>query len=60
MKATSPADDQSHINVEQSHLAQYWSEKLNVAQDVLCDAVKAVGTKLEALEKYLEARQFML
>lgn len=39
---------------------QYWSEKLNVAQETLNDAVSAVGTKLEYLEKYLEACQFVI
>lgn len=57
---TSAATSQHQDQIAGEHEIQYWSEKLHVAKDLLTDAMHAVGNKIESLERYLEARQFML
>jgi hypothetical protein len=49
---TGKADD-SQININESYEVQYWSEKFNVPQEVLKDAVRATGTNAEQVKEYL-------
>jgi len=45
--------DRDRINVNEDYELQYWSEKFGVSRDRLKEAVEAVGTSVEAVQKYL-------
>jgi hypothetical protein len=45
--------DRDRINVNEDYELQYWSEKFGVSQGRLQEAVKAVGTSVEAVQEYL-------
>ena len=45
--------DRSKINVHEKYELDYWSRKFRVTPDELRDAVKRVGTSLEAIEREL-------
>lgn len=45
--------DRSRINTSQEHELGYWTEKFNVSKERLEEAVKAVGTRVEDVERYL-------
>ena len=52
---TGKADD-SQININESYEVQYWSEKLNVPEEVLKNAVRAAGTSVEDFTENLEQK----
>jgi hypothetical protein len=45
--------DRDRINVNEDYELQYWSEKFGVSKGRLQEAVKAVGTSVEAVQEYL-------
>jgi hypothetical protein len=45
--------DRDRINVNEDYELQYWSEKFGVSKDRVKQAVEAVGTSVEAVQKYL-------
>jgi len=45
--------DRDRINVNEDYELQYWSEKFGVSRDKIKEAVEAVGTSVEAVQKYL-------
>ncbi|MCQ6961270.1 DUF3606 domain-containing protein [Mucilaginibacter aquariorum] len=45
--------DRDRINVNEDYELQYWSEKFGVSRDRIKEAVEAVGTSVEAVQKYL-------
>jgi hypothetical protein len=47
--------DRVRINVKQDHELRDWSKKFGVSPDQLQQAVKAVGDRAEAVEKYLKS-----
>ena len=48
--------DDSRINVNESYELQYWSEKFDVSRDELRQAVEAVGTSAQEVEKYFQSK----
>ena len=46
--------DRRKINVHEKYELDYWSKKFRVTPDELRDAVKRVGTALEAIERELQ------
>lgn len=46
--------DDSHINIAEPQEIQYWSEKLNVPEEVLKNAVRAAGTRVEDFSEHLD------
>ena len=49
---TGKADD-SQINISESYEVQYWSEKFNVPEEVLKNAVRAAGIRVDDVREYL-------
>lgn len=47
-------ENDSHIDISESKDVQYWSEKLNVPEEVLKSAVRAAGTSVEDFMEHLE------
>lgn len=45
--------DASKINVHEDWELEYWSKELGVSRDRLREAVKAVGTSVAAVRRYL-------
>ncbi len=45
--------DRSRINLSESWEVQYWTKKFGVTEQQLRDAVKAVGSSAEAVQKKL-------
>ncbi len=45
--------DDSHIDISEPQEIQYWSEKLNVPEEVLKNAVRAAGTSVDDFTKHL-------
>lgn len=45
--------DATKINVNEPWELEYWSKELGVTKDRLKEAVKAVGTTVSAVKKYL-------
>ena len=45
--------DSSQINVHEAWELEYWCKELGVSPQQLKDAVKAVGTSVIAVKKYL-------
>ncbi len=52
-KSKTGKGDDSRINVNESYELQYWSEKLNVSQDRLKEAVKAAGPMVADVKEHL-------
>ncbi|MBP1222948.1 DUF3606 domain-containing protein [Flavobacterium sp. 1355] len=52
-KAKTGKADDTRINVSESYEVQYWSEKFNVPQETLKDAVRVAGSQVEEVRKYL-------
>lgn len=48
--------DRSRINVNQDHELRYWTQALDVSEDDLRSAVRAVGTDADAVREYLRSR----
>lgn len=53
-KTQSGRPEISRINISQKYELQYWSKKLGVSHDELVKAVKAAGTSLIEVKKYLK------
>ena len=47
--------DRKGIDVSQQHELRDWSKKFNVSADRLKEAVQAVGTQADKVEKHLRA-----
>jgi len=47
------AQDRSRVNVNEAHEVQYWTGALNVSEEQLRQAVKAVGVSADAVREYL-------
>lgn len=47
--------DRRRINVNEAYELRDWSKKLNVTPDKLKEAVQAVGTSADAVEKHLRS-----
>ncbi|MBE8726430.1 DUF3606 domain-containing protein [Flavobacterium hungaricum] len=45
--------DDANINISEPQEIQYWSEKLNVPEEVLKNAVRAAGTSVEDFSEHL-------
>ncbi len=45
--------DRTRINVNEDHELRYWTKTLDVSDDKLKAAVKAVGVSVEAVKKHL-------
>ncbi|MCD1117552.1 DUF3606 domain-containing protein [Chryseobacterium turcicum] len=45
--------DTTRVNVSESWELDHWSKKFGVTKERLKEAVKAVGTSADAVEKYL-------
>ncbi|MCX8524693.1 DUF3606 domain-containing protein [Chryseobacterium formosus] len=50
---TKKPEDATKVNVNESWELDYWSKELGVTKERLKEAVKAVGTSADAVEKYL-------
>jgi Protein of unknown function (DUF3606) len=50
-RAGSP--DMRQINIDQEHEVRYWTKVLGIKPERLREAVKAAGTSVEAVRKYL-------
>lgn len=48
--------DRERINVGQDYELRDWAKKFGVSADQLKEAVQAVGTSADAVEKHLKAR----
>jgi len=55
-KSKKGRQDDSQINVNEDYEVQYWSKKFRVTADELREAVKAVGSKVVAVEDYLGSK----
>ncbi len=49
--------DDSRINVNETYELQYWSQKMGVTKEALKNAVKAAGTSVAEVEKYLKSHR---
>ncbi len=47
------SQDRSRINVNESWEVKHWTEALGVSREKLEEAVKAAGTSVSAVKKYL-------
>ncbi|MFC3816618.1 DUF3606 domain-containing protein [Lysobacter sp. GCM10012299] len=47
--------DRSRINVNQAHELRYWTAALDVTEEELRAAVRAVGTSAEEVREYLRS-----
>lgn len=48
--------DRSLINLNQEHEVRYWTQALDVTEDELREAVRAVGSSASAVREYLRSR----
>lgn len=48
--------DRSRINLNQEHEVRYWTQALDVTEDELRDAVRAVGSSASDVREYLRSR----
>ena len=48
--------DKTKVNVNESWELKYWTKTLNVAEEKLKAAVKAVGTRVEDIRKHLSGK----
>lgn len=46
--------DRTRVNVNEAHEVRYWSEKWNVSEDELREAVKRVGVMAADVERALK------
>jgi hypothetical protein len=49
--------DASRVNVTEDYELQYWKERFGVSSDELKNAVRAIGTNVTDVEKYLEVNR---
>jgi hypothetical protein len=54
-KTQTGSADRRRINVNEAYELRDWSKKLNVTPDKLKEAVQAVGTSADAVEKHLRS-----
>ena len=52
-KATNPAGLNHMINVSEDDELQYWAKKFGITPEKLKSAVRAVGSSVAAIDKYL-------
>jgi hypothetical protein len=52
-KSKKGPQDASRINVNEEYEVRYWTQKLNVTEEKLRDAVKQVGASATAVEQHL-------
>lgn len=45
--------DGNFISLEQAHEIRYWTKELSVSEEILQEAVKAVGNSADAVKKHL-------
>jgi hypothetical protein len=45
--------DSENINMEEYYVVEYWANKFDVKPEVLKQAVKAIGPKVDGVRKYL-------
>ena len=48
------SQDSSRININEMWEVEFWIKKLQVTKEKLKEAVKAVGTSVAAVRKYLQ------
>jgi len=48
--------DKAKVNVNEPWELKYWTKTLNVAEEKLKGAVKAVGTRVEDIRKHLSGK----
>ncbi|WP_206861306.1 DUF3606 domain-containing protein [Lysobacter changpingensis] len=48
--------DRSRINVNQEHELRYWTQALDVTEEELREAVRAVGASVSEVREYLRSR----
>jgi Protein of unknown function (DUF3606) len=48
------SSDSSRININEMWEVEFWVKKLHVTKEKLKEAVKAVGTSVAAVRKYLQ------
>ncbi len=48
--------DRSLISLSQDHEVAYWTRALDVTEDELRDAVRAVGSSADKVREYLRSR----
>lgn len=53
-KTKSGGSDRTHINVNEDYELRDWAEKFNVTPERLKEAVQAVGTRADSVEKHLK------
>jgi len=46
--------DKSKVNVDESREMKWWTKALNTTEEKLKDAVKTVGTSVEAIRNHLK------
>ncbi|MFP5081377.1 DUF3606 domain-containing protein [Pedobacter sp. JCM 36344] len=46
--------DSENINMEEYYIVEYWANKFDVKPEVLKQAVKAIGSKVDGVRKYLK------
>lgn len=56
-KTKSGGQDRARISLSEDYEARDWAKKFGVTQDQLKDAVKAVGSDAEAVEKHLKGNR---
>jgi hypothetical protein len=47
-------EDRRRINVKEAYELHYWAEKFGVSVELVREAVKAVGDRVENVEKYIK------
>lgn len=47
------AQDRSRINVNEAHEVRYWTQRFGVSEQVLREAVAAVGVSVDAVATHL-------
>jgi hypothetical protein len=46
--------DRTRINVEQDYEVRYWTREFGITEDELKQAVRAAGTQVETVRRYLD------
>lgn len=54
-KSQSGGQDRKRIDVNQDYELRDWAKRFNVTPDALRDAVKAVGSSADAVERHLRS-----
>ncbi len=54
MSDDSITTEMARIDLDEKWEVRYWANRFNVTEDALRDAVKAVGTSVQAVGEYLD------